>query len=540
MRGPRPTTGDAGSPRARLDRLDGLPLRPSTVLRLVDGDGDAPDLLDPGLALARLTGRPIPAVARDRWPDCRGTARDARRRLWRFAAAASLAAHRLATDADDPDADRTAGIALLQPLGLWAVAAAEPDLLGPLIDADPADARRLARSWFGVDLEGLGQRLARRWGVPEPLRDAFVSPGDLPADDRWSLIHRALRLAGRTPWALPGPGLGVAATDDTTRWLIARVQAATAAELDRLPGGDGPPDWPDRLVDSALARHDLEADLLLLGRRLESLEDAAAAGPRIEGTIGTRAALLGALAEFAAGAAHELNNPLAVIAGRAQLLQAKQEDPEDRRALQTIINQARRAHQMLRDLIYVARPPEPRSVPCVPDQVLRAAVDDLADEARRRGLRLDADLKRPAPAASADPDALRHLADVLIRNAIEATPEGGAVQVRSVGDESTLVWTVEDGGPGLDGAAAVHLLDPFYCGREAGRGLGLGLPRVTRFLDRAGGAIRWEPAPGGGTLVRVALPLRADGPTPIVAATSTPHLDRPAGPGRRPRPDRDD
>ena len=76
--------------------------------------------------------------------------------------------------------------------------------------------------------------------------------------------------------------------------------------------------------------------------------------PRTSGSVATK---LDALGEFAAGAGHELNNPLAVIVGRAQLLLARAEDPEVVRSLRIITGQAQRAHRILRDLMFVARPP---------------------------------------------------------------------------------------------------------------------------------------------------------------------------------------
>ena len=98
--------------------------------------------------------------------------------------------------------------------------------------------------------------------------------------------------------------------------------------------------------------------------------------------------LLASLAEFAAGAGHEINNPLAVIMGRAQLLLTRQTDPEMARSLRAIITQAQRAHRILRDLMFVARPAEPRPRACQPDEIVRASLRDLQHEAETQGVRL--------------------------------------------------------------------------------------------------------------------------------------------------------
>jgi signal transduction histidine kinase len=221
---------------------------------------------------------------------------------------------------------------------------------------------------------------------------------------------------------------------------------------------------------------------------------------------------LDALAEFAAGAGHELNNPLAVIVGRAQLLLAKANDPDTVRSLRAVIGQARRAHRILRDLMYVARPPALRPRPCVPDDIVRSCLRDLQPEADARGLRLVSELDEQSRSVWLDPDPMRHLIDVLTRNALEATPPGGTIRVTSRFDGSQLEWVVRDGGKGIDPRDATHLFDPFFCGRQAGRGLGLGLPRVARFIDQAGGRLQWQSTAEQGTTFRITLPLPSEPP----------------------------
>jgi signal transduction histidine kinase len=220
-------------------------------------------------------------------------------------------------------------------------------------------------------------------------------------------------------------------------------------------------------------------------------------------------ALLEALAEFAAGAGHELNNPLAVILGRAQLLLTRAENPDVIRSLRAIVAQAQRAHRILRDLMYVARPPAPRARPCQPTEVLRACLRDLQSEADARGIRVQAELPESPSWALADPEPIRHLADVLIRNAMESTPAGGNIRVTAGGEENVLQWSIRDSGRGIELADAKRLFDPFYCGRQAGRGLGLGLPRASRIIERVGGDLSWRSSPGHGTAFQVSMPLTA-------------------------------
>ena len=219
----------------------------------------------------------------------------------------------------------------------------------------------------------------------------------------------------------------------------------------------------------------LVANRALLERRLQSVvasfrNSAATEQDRLQEQK------LDALSEFAAGAGHELNNPLAVVVGRAQLLLARTDEPETARSLRIIINQAGRAHRILRDLMFVARPPEFRRRLCRVSDLLRATLRKFQSECTARGIHLTSEIDDDMPATWNDPDALRNLADILLRNAVEATSNGGKIEVGSRLQNQEVLWWFSDTGRGMAASEAAHLFDPFFCGRQAGRGLGLGLP----------------------------------------------------------------
>ena len=533
MRPPSPACPPSDDLRRRLDRLDGLPLRPCSARRLLAQPGESAARLaevDPGWALAEsIAGGPVDPLAliaeRPWWPRPSAVATGWLDRLWRHAVAASRAARRLAIEAGDVgrDPDRAARAALLHPLGYWAVAAVDPEALADLLaEADPAARRDLERRRLGADAATLGRDLAERWGADAAVVDAAWLAGDLgarlancaEAPALLPLTRKARAWADRTPWNL-SPGRGPGPPDPRLRLLMAEVEVRCGPGFVAPDAGE----HEERLVRSharllaeqAAAARDRAAFASARDRSARRL-DAATAALLETGDRDARAldaAKLDALAEFAAGAGHELNNPLAVILGRAQLLLARRPDPEAARSLRAIAAQAQRAHRILRDLMAVARPPAPRPRPCLPDEVVRACLRDLRDEAEARGVRLVGETRDPGPRAWVDPDPLRHLADVLVRNAIEATPPGGTVRFTAAGDARGLLWSVQDDGRGLDPAEAAHLFDPFFCGRQAGRGLGLGLPRASRFVARSGGELRWDPAPAParGTIFHLHLPL---------------------------------
>lgn len=200
-------------------------------------------------------------------------------------------------------------------------------------------------------------------------------------------------------------------------------------------------------------------------------------------------AKLESLAEFAAGAGHEINNPLAVITGRAQLLLRGERDPERRRDLAIIHAQAMRVHEMIADLMLFARPPEPNRRACDAAAIVEAVIVGLAAKAEALGVGLvKSGPIRPTPLI-VDPEQLQAALRAVIDNGLNAATAGGRVEVQLHDGDGVVEFVVVDDGPGISEAARPHLFDPFYSGREAGRGLGVGLSKAWRFVTNHGGAI---------------------------------------------------
>lgn len=210
---------------------------------------------------------------------------------------------------------------------------------------------------------------------------------------------------------------------------------------------------------------------------------------------------LRALAEFAAGAGHEINNPVATIAGYAQQLLAGETDPDRRQALATIGAQAYRIRDMIGDVMLFARPPQPRPESIDLPAAVREVVAKLSDEVRDSRVQIHVD----APFEThilADPVQFRVVLGALLRNSLESSGSTGhvTVTVRPI-HESARRWaqlTIADSGSGLTDQEREHLFDPFFSGRQAGRGLGFGLPKAWRIITLHGGRIEVEtPATGG-------------------------------------------
>ncbi|MFO0881691.1 MAG: histidine kinase dimerization/phospho-acceptor domain-containing protein [Gemmataceae bacterium] len=429
----------------------------------------------------------------------------------------------------DPEQAWTAG--LLAPLGWLALAAVAPTrVAAALFDSafarDPVNApERL----LGADPVAIARRLARRWELPGWLA-GLVSHLQLPLEHarRFGVdpaLFCTLRLAVHLA-RLAGGELGlIGQTDLAAEELFLGLRLADFNLLETVPDESTPIEWVDP------HRQPLLRELLVLAaenRRLRNTPRLARLEGELDGlhsVLGEqvrgeserlRSAKLSGLAEFAAGASHEINNPLAVISGQAQYILAHEADwlapdPEAGacQALHAIIQQTRRIHTILRDLMQFARPAPPRPSWIDLPTLMGEVAASLEETASARRVRVEVITRPERLSALFDPEQVRSALTCLLRNAIEAAPLDGwarlALQEPGPGDR--LEVHVEDSGTGPAPEQRPHLFDPFYSGRSAGRGRGLGLPLAWRLARQQGGDVFLEPIrPGQPTRFVLSLP----------------------------------
>jgi signal transduction histidine kinase len=263
-----------------------------------------------------------------------------------------------------------------------------------------------------------------------------------------------------------------------------------------------------------------------------------------EGAVDFAAALeeakLRALYQFAYGLSHEINNPLTNIATRAQTLMVNEQDPQRRRKLAVIVQQAFRAHEMIADLMLFANPPAMRPEHTDLEKVIATVLSELKPLATEKKIRLTRGGDAGSVFATVDPVQLAVAIKAVVQNALEAVGEKGLVEVRlstasgaasvpqldpphaavpapklkgnhkPLAAKSFHLLTVKDNGPGIAAETREHIFDPYFSGREAGRGLGLGLSKAWRIVDLHGGRIDVLSPEGGGAEFRIAIPADGD------------------------------
>lgn len=205
-----------------------------------------------------------------------------------------------------------------------------------------------------------------------------------------------------------------------------------------------------------------------------------------------------AIYHFAYGLSHELNNPLANIATRAGVLAHGESAIDRRQMLDTIIDNAMRGSEMLGDLMLIARPPKLNLKPTHPRQWFEAFVNRCADWANKRDLKILSKCDVQQVTANFDPVAITEAGWCLVRNAFEASRSSETIEICFAEVDRFYRISISDFGVGLSSEALQRCFDPYYSGREAGRGLGLGLSKAHRIATTHGGDVKINNRPGGG------------------------------------------
>lgn len=218
---------------------------------------------------------------------------------------------------------------------------------------------------------------------------------------------------------------------------------------------------------------------------------------------------LSAMGTLLAGVAHELNNPLAILMGRAALLQAKLHDPALQSEALKIRDAAERCGRIVRTFLAMARqrPATRRSVRL--DEVVTGALELLGYNLRSAGIELSRSADPALPPLSMDPDQIGQVVINLLVNAQQSLAAQAAprrIRIATGLEEGRAFLRVSDNGPGVPAPVAARVFDPFFTTKPEAGGTGMGLAVSRAIVLEHGGEIALEAAAEGGSFV-VRLPL---------------------------------
>ena len=219
--------------------------------------------------------------------------------------------------------------------------------------------------------------------------------------------------------------------------------------------------------------------------------------------------------EMAAGAAHEMNNPLAVISGRSQLLAAQLTDPKQKAAAKLIHEQSQRLSDIITELMNFAKPTPPKLSIIEPAELINKALH----EAKVTSDPVDRNIEvtfGDVPLVNVDTEQVTAALTEVIGNAIQASDEkAGQIDIHAAFDpcSNRVAIVVQDNGSGMDDPTIKRAFDPFFSAKPAGRRRGMGLAKALRWVEASGGSIRLESRLGQGTRTLILLPAVKSEPT---------------------------
>jgi PAS domain S-box-containing protein len=219
---------------------------------------------------------------------------------------------------------------------------------------------------------------------------------------------------------------------------------------------------------------------------------------------------LAAMGQMIGGFAHELNNPLTSILGLSEMLQDSGVSEPARKQLALMHTQARRATEIVQNLVYFSRPPAPGKGRVSLSELIQRTLHLHAYSLRKSNITVDFQPETSLPSLSGDPNQLMQVFLNIIQNAEQAIREirdRGTLVIR-LGRTGKTVWaSFQDDGPGIASENLRAIFDPFYTTKRPGRGTGLGLSICKAIMKEHGGNIEATSVPGGGSIFTVTLPI---------------------------------
>jgi len=381
--------------------------------------------------------------------------------------------------------------------------AAELDAVESALETDPALFERLFAAFAGGDRDAINRTIVSLGALEHDADKRLRVLAGRVSGSIDALSSEARERELRSIWALAVLAALTLAVGVVVSIHVRRLLAPLARVTERA---------------RAVARGDLTA------REVETTDDEigqleAAFEKMVSGLARAQALALSnerlaAIGKMAAHVTHEIRNPLSAMGLNVELL-AEELDTlgahegtkraEVNSLLVAIQREVQRLEQLSEEYLGVARLPQPRMEADDVTAAVREIVAFARPEIEREGCTVELHVAHPLPPALFDDGQLRQALLNLLRNAREAMPRGGPIDVHVMAEGMGVVVEVDDRGGGIPEEIRARVFDPFFSTKGEGTGLGLA---ITRHIVHAhGGTVTCEPREDGGTRFRVALPI---------------------------------
>ncbi len=362
---------------------------------------------------------------------------------------------------------------------------------------------RTADANFEISLADTLQEAEKRLVASTP--DVILLDLTLPDSTGMNTVRRILDCSGTAP-------VVILSGTDSDKLALEAIQAGAQDYI--VKGGE--PQNIVRAIRYAVERAQNERRLRETETHLHNAQKHLIHAEKME-SIGT----------LAAGVAHEVKNPLAVLQMGIERMNAISQDkgPEAAETLRMMTDAVQRATSIIQRLLTFAAPSSSERKPADLHEIIQRAIGMIDYEIRRRHLTIKQELAPHLPSLLLDANTIEQVIINLLLNAAQASPELAAITIRTRQTSLTQIGgdvgrrasdrfpvgigvvqcEIDDNGPGLSPEVERRMFQPFFTTKPQGEGTGLGLCVSRNILDLHGGKLEIYTRPGGGTRARITL-----------------------------------